>query len=64
MTRSTPWGSRDTTPRTARRTSQVTAAELAAAGDSKVVSTSAQQVLDEWLRGHQNVGRTVEGRLV
>jgi 5'-nucleotidase len=41
----------------------VTAEELAAAGDSKVVSTSAQDVLDEWLRAHQNIGRTVEGRL-
>jgi 5'-nucleotidase len=42
----------------------VTAAELVGAGDSKVVATSAQDVLDEWLRAHQNVGRTVEGRLV
>ncbi|MHB1341415.1 MAG: bifunctional metallophosphatase/5'-nucleotidase [Coriobacteriia bacterium] len=41
----------------------VTFEELEAAGDSKVVSTSAQQVIDEWLRGHQNVGRSVEGRL-
>ena len=38
--------------------------DLAAAGPSKVVSTSAQQVLDEWLRAHQNIGRKVEGRLV
>ncbi len=30
---------------------------------AKVVSTSAQEVLEEWLRNHQNVGRTVEGRL-
>lgn len=30
---------------------------------SKVVSTSAQEVIEEWLRGHQNVGRAVEGRL-
>jgi 5'-nucleotidase len=41
----------------------VSADELAEAGPSKVVSTSGKQVLDEWLRGHQNVGRTVEGRL-
>jgi 5'-nucleotidase len=38
--------------------------QLTAAGDPKVVSTSAQQVLDEWLRAHPNVGRKVEGRLV
>ncbi len=30
---------------------------------AKVVSTSAQEVLEEWLRNHQNVGRAVEGRL-
>ncbi|MBN1192503.1 MAG: bifunctional metallophosphatase/5'-nucleotidase [Coriobacteriia bacterium] len=37
--------------------------ELAAAGPSKVVTTSGKQVIDEWLRAHQNVGRVVEGRL-
>ena len=42
----------------------VTADELAAAGPSKVVSTSGKQVLEEWLRTHPNVGRAVEGRLV
>jgi 5'-nucleotidase / UDP-sugar diphosphatase len=31
---------------------------------TKVVSTSAQEVLEEWLRNHQNVGRTIEGRLI
>jgi len=31
---------------------------------SKVVSTSAQEVLEEWLRNHQNVDRDIEGRLV
>lgn len=41
----------------------VNAAQLAEAGDPKVVATSAQQVIDEWLRAHQNVGRSVEGRL-
>ncbi len=30
---------------------------------AKVVSTSAQEVIEEWLRSHQNVGRAVEGRL-
>ena len=28
---------------------------------AKVVSTSAREVLEEWLRDHQNVGRKVEG---
>lgn len=42
----------------------VTAAQLESGGASKVVATSAQDVLDEWLRGHQNVGRKVEGRLI
>jgi len=30
---------------------------------AKVVSTSAQEVLEEWLRNHQNAGRAIEGRL-
>jgi 5'-nucleotidase len=30
---------------------------------AKVVSTSAQEVLEEWLHSHQNVDRDVEGRL-
>jgi len=30
---------------------------------ARVVSTSAREVLEEWLRDHQNVGRKVEGRL-
>lgn len=42
----------------------VTEEQLTSAGESKTVSTSAQDVLDEWLRNHQNVGRAVEGRLV
>ncbi len=37
--------------------------ELLAAGESKVVTTSAQQVLEEYLRNHQNINREVEGRL-
>ena len=40
----------------------VTQEELTAI-KAKVVSTSAQEVLEEWLRNHQNVGRAVEGRL-
>lgn len=38
--------------------------ELAAAGEPKVVSTSAQEVLREWLREHPKELRRVEGRLV
>jgi 5'-nucleotidase/UDP-sugar diphosphatase len=38
--------------------------ELASAGDPKVVSTSAQEVLREWLREHAKELRRVEGRLV
>ncbi len=40
----------------------VTLEELSAI-KAKVVSTSAREVLEEWLRDHQNVGRKVEGRL-
>ncbi|MGB9911284.1 MAG: bifunctional metallophosphatase/5'-nucleotidase [Microgenomates group bacterium] len=42
----------------------ITQEELLASGKSKVVTTSAQQVLEEWLRNNQNVFRKVEGRLV
>jgi 5'-nucleotidase len=42
----------------------VTREELEAAGSGKVVTTSAQEVLEEWLRANQNIGRAVEGRLV
>lgn len=38
--------------------------ELAQAAGVKVVSTSAQQVLEEYLRTHQNPSAKVEGRLV
>jgi len=37
---------------------------LTAAGPSRVVATSAQSVLREWLLNHQNEDRAVEGRLV
>jgi 5'-nucleotidase / UDP-sugar diphosphatase len=42
----------------------ITAEELREAGPSKVVSTSARDVLEEYFRNHQNVSRSVEGRLV
>lgn len=42
----------------------VTREELEEAGSWKVVSTSIQEVLEEWLRNNQNVSREVEGRLV
>lgn len=38
--------------------------ELRKSGKSKVVSTSAQSVLEEYLGNHQNISREVEGRLV
>jgi len=38
--------------------------ELYKFGDSKVISTSARGVLEEYFRNHQNLGRKVEGRLV
>lgn len=42
----------------------LTPAELEKAGEAKVVTTSAQEVLQEWLRDHQNERRAVGGRLV
>ncbi len=41
----------------------ITNEDLLASGKAKVVTTSAQQVLEEWLRNNQNVGRKAEGRL-
>jgi len=38
--------------------------ELLASGKTKVVTTSAQQVLEEFFRNNQNISRKVEGRLV
>jgi 5'-nucleotidase/UDP-sugar diphosphatase len=38
--------------------------ELAKSGEAKVVTTSAQEVLQEWFRGHQNERRVLEGRIV
>ncbi len=37
--------------------------ELLQSGNSKVVSTSAKEVLEEYLRNHQNITKTIEGRL-
>lgn len=41
----------------------ITSDELQASGKTKVVSTSSREVLEEYLRNHQNIARTVEGRL-
>jgi 5'-nucleotidase len=38
--------------------------ELSESGEAKTVCTSAQGVLEEYLRNHQNISRKVEGRLV
>ncbi|HDQ06498.1 MAG TPA: bifunctional metallophosphatase/5'-nucleotidase [Candidatus Bathyarchaeota archaeon] len=37
--------------------------ELLESGETRVVSTSTKEVLEEYLRNHQNVHRSVEGRL-
>lgn len=42
----------------------ITQEELLESGRTKVISTSAQEVLEEYLRNHQNVKRKAEGRLV
>ncbi len=42
----------------------VTMDELQSAGKSKVIATNVTDVLEEYLKGHQNIGRRVEGRLV
>ncbi|HJW98359.1 MAG TPA: bifunctional UDP-sugar hydrolase/5'-nucleotidase [Candidatus Bathyarchaeia archaeon] len=41
----------------------ITNNELLESGKSKVISTSALNVLEEYLRNHQNISREVEGRL-
>ena len=41
----------------------ITNDELLANGKSKVVATSIPEVLEEYLKSHQNIGRRVEGRL-
>lgn len=42
----------------------VTQEELLAAGRSKVIATNVADVLEEYLKGHQNIGGKVENRLV
>lgn len=42
----------------------ITQEELLESGKTKAISTSAQEVLEEYLRNHQNIKRSVEGRLV
>jgi 5'-nucleotidase len=42
----------------------ITNEELLLYGKSKVVATSVPEVLEEYLKYHQNIGRHVEGRLV
>lgn len=41
----------------------ITNEELLINGKSKVIATSVQEVLEEYLRNHQNIGRKAEGRL-
>ena len=38
--------------------------ELLESEKTKVISTSAQEVLEEYLRNHQNIQKRIEGRLV
>ena len=38
--------------------------ELLESGNTRVVSTSAKEVLEEYLRNHQNIVRKIEGRLI
>ncbi len=42
----------------------ITEEELTKSGQSKVMSTSATEVLEECMRNNQNVSREVEGRLI
>ncbi len=42
----------------------ITNDELAQASEPKVITTSAQEVIEEFLRNNQNITRKVEGRLV
>jgi len=38
--------------------------DLVKNGKWKVISTSAREVIEEYLRANQNTGRRVEGRLI
>jgi 5'-nucleotidase/UDP-sugar diphosphatase len=42
----------------------ITQKELLELGETKLITTSAKEVLEEYLRNHQNIKRNVEGRLV
>ena len=42
----------------------ITNEELLEAGNHKVITTSAQEVLEEYLKNNQNISRDLEGRLV
>lgn len=42
----------------------ITFEQLSKTAPAKVVSTSAYQVLEEWLRAHPNIRETIDGRLV
>jgi 5'-nucleotidase len=42
----------------------ITNEELVLHGKSKVIATSVQEALEEYLKNHQNIGRHVEGRLI
>jgi 5'-nucleotidase/UDP-sugar diphosphatase len=47
----------------ASRYLNITHDDLLASGDTKVIATSAREVLEEYLRNHQNIKRKIEGRL-
>ena len=42
----------------------ISEAELRKAKGAKLISTASQEVLEEYLRHHQNISREVEGRLI
>ncbi|MFH0876290.1 MAG: bifunctional metallophosphatase/5'-nucleotidase, partial [archaeon] len=42
----------------------ITEDELREDGPWKVVSTSIRDVMEEWLKAHQNASRKIEGRLI
>jgi 5'-nucleotidase len=42
----------------------ITEKELIKSKETKVVTTSAQEMLEEFLRNNQNISREIEGRLV
>ena len=47
----------------ANKNLNITYKKLLDAGKARIVGTSAQEVLEEYLRNHQNVKARVEGRL-